>query len=97
MANIAREYATKRYRSNLINWGMVPFLCPKENFSVGDYVYVEGIRTAILNGEEEIKAKHISKGKVKEITLLIGGLTADEKQIILAGCLINYNKNKAKN
>lgn len=97
IANIAREYATKRYRSNLINWGMVPFLCEKETFSVGDYVYVEGIRKALLNGEEKVTAKHISKGKVKEIALSIGNLTADEKKIILAGCLINFNKNKANN
>lgn len=94
VANIAREYATKRYRSNLINWGMVPFLCEKENFSVGDYVYVEGLRSAIENGEEQIKAKHISNGKVKEIVLSVGSLTAEEKKIILAGCLINYNKSK---
>ncbi|MBO5782704.1 MAG: hydratase, partial [Clostridia bacterium] len=96
VANIANEYATKRYRSNLINWGMVPFLCQKEKFSVGDYVYVEGIREAIENGSEKILAKHISAGKVKDIVLSIGGLTPDEKKIILAGCLINYNKNNAK-
>jgi aconitate hydratase len=96
VANIAREYATKRYRSNLINWGMIPFLNEKDKFSVGDYVYVEGIREAIERGDERIMAKHISGGKVKDIVLSIGGLTPEEKKIILSGCLINFNKNKRK-
>ncbi|MBQ9081195.1 MAG: hydratase [Clostridia bacterium] len=96
VANIAEEYATKRYRSNLINWGMLPFLCKKEKFSVGDYVYIEGIREAVESGAEQIMAKHISGGKVKDIVLSIGGLTPDEKKIILAGCLINFNKNNRK-
>lgn len=92
VANIAREYATKRYRSNLINWGMLPFLCDKTNFCVGDYVYVPDIRSAIERGDEQISAKHISGGKVKDIVLKIGSLTPDEKKIILAGCLINFNR-----
>jgi aconitate hydratase len=96
VANIAREYATKRYRSNLINWGMVPFLNEKDKFEVGDYVYVEGIREAIERSEERIMAKHISGGKVTDIVLSIGGLTPEEKKIILSGCLINFNKNKGK-
>lgn len=95
VANIATEYATKRYRSNLINWGMLPFLCEGETFAVGDYVYVEGIREAVETGADTIAAKHISAGVSKDITLSLGGLTPDEKKIILAGCLINYNKNKA--
>ncbi len=96
VANIAQEYATKRYRSNLINWGMLPFLCNKEKFSVGDYVYIEGIREAVETGADKIMAKHISGEKVKDIVLSIGGLTPDEKKIILAGCLINFNKNNRK-
>lgn len=94
VANIATEYATKRYRSNLINWGMIPFLSDKTRFEVGDYVYIENIDEAIKNGEERIIAKHISSGKVKDIVLSFGTLTEDEKKIILAGCLINYNRNK---
>ena len=92
VANIAREYATKRYRSNLINWGMLPFLNEKDTFKVGDYIYIEGIKEIVERGEEKIMAKHISEGKVKDVVLSIGGLTPDEKKIILAGCLINYNK-----
>ena len=96
VANIAREYATKRYRSNLINWGMLPFLCEKETFAVGDYVYIEGIREAVESGAEKVMAKHVSNGKVKDVVLTLGALTPDERKIILAGCLINFNKNKAK-
>jgi len=94
VANIASEYATKRYRSNLINWGMIPFISQKTHFAVGDYVYIENIDEAIKKGEERIMAKHISGGKVKDIVLSFGTLTEDEKKIILAGCLINYNRNK---
>jgi len=94
VANIAEEYATKRYRSNLINWGMIPFIAKNIRFAAGDYVYVENIDEAIKNGEERIMAKHISGGRVKDIVLSFGTLTEDEKKIILAGCLINYNRNK---
>jgi aconitate hydratase len=94
VANIALEYATKRYRSNLINWGMLPLICKTFDFAVGDYIYIQGVREWIENGTGDIKAKHISGGVVKDITLSIGQLTAEEKQIILDGCLINYNKNK---
>jgi aconitate hydratase len=94
VANIALEYATKRYRSNLINWGMLPLLAKIFDFELGDYIYIENVREWIESGRDEIKAKHISNGKVTEIPLSIGQLTAEEKQIILSGCLINYNKNK---
>lgn len=94
VANVANEYATKRYRSNLINWGMIPFLTEKNDFKVGDYVYIENIDEAIKQGSEKIIAKHISEGKTKDIALSFGSLTEDEKKIILAGCLINFNKNK---
>ena len=94
VANIANEYATKRYRSNLINWGMLPFLCDKVKFSVGDYIYIPDIAEAVRSGEERIVAKQISGGKAHDIVLSLGALTDDERKIILAGCLINFNKAK---
>ncbi|MCD8372810.1 MAG: hydratase [Clostridia bacterium] len=95
VANIAEEYATKRYRSNLINWGMLPLTCRSFDFKVGDYIYIENIVGLIKEGAEAIPAKHISDGKVKNIMLGIGYLTSEEKEIILSGCLINYNRDKA--
>jgi aconitate hydratase len=95
--NIAVEYATKRYRSNLINWGMLPFtIAETENlaFEVGDYIFVEGIREAIKNGQEDIEATVISSKGNRTIRLQVKGLTPDEKDIILAGCLINYYASK---
>ena len=89
VANIAVEYATKRYRSNLINWGMIPFLCKENDFTVGEYVYIKGVRSAILEGKTEFPAKVIGE-KEREITLKISPLTDDEKKIILKGCLINF-------
>lgn len=93
IANIAEEYATKRYRSNLVNWGILPLQCRKFDFKVGDYIYIENITEIIKEGVTAIPAKHISEGKVKNIMLEMGELTADEKKILLAGCLINFNKN----
>lgn len=90
-ANIAEEYATKRYRSNLINWGMVPFTTTrKDDFACGDYILVKGIRAAIENADKEIEATVISGGTVKKTVLTLPALTEDEKRIILEGCLINY-------
>lgn len=92
-ANICYEYATKRYRSNCINWGIVPFTIAKEtafDYNVGDFVYVEGIRKAILEGKEEIDAKVISKDGVKDIHLYFQNLTKDERDILADGCLMNY-------
>jgi aconitate hydratase len=94
VANIALEYATKRYRSNLINWGMLPLLCKKFNFELGDYIYIENITEAIKQNSPQISAVHISGGKATNIWLEIGALTEEEKKIILSGCLINYNKVK---
>ena len=94
IANIAKEYATKRYRSNLINWGMLPFTAEKLNFKVGDYIYIENIDKYIADGAEKIPAKHITKHEVKDIVLSVGSLTPDEKSIILKGCLINFNAAK---
>ena len=92
VANIATEYATKRYRSNLINWGMLPLICRNFDFALGDYVYIENIVGLLKEGAEVVPAKHISGGKVKNIQLELGYLTPEEKQIILSGCLINYNR-----
>ena len=90
LANIAGEYATKRYRSNLINWGMLPFVTEeKDIWNIGDYVFVPSIREAILNKSEQIDA-YIVGDTVKKISLSLGELTDDERTIILSGCLINY-------
>ena len=94
IANIAREYATKRYRSNLINWGMLPLLAEKFRCKVGDYIYIENIDRLIADGAEKIPAKHISGHTVKDVTFTVGPLTPDEKKIILSGCLINFNAGK---
>lgn len=91
-ANIAREYATKRYRSNLINWGMLPFVIDEAyEFAVDDYIFVPDIRDAIINKKEMIKAYVVNK-EMKELSFKLGDLTDDERDIILAGCLINYYK-----
>ena len=91
-ANIAKEYATKRYRSNLINWGMLPFIMDEDfSFENGDYVFVPGITDAIKNKYEIIKAYVVNKD-MKELSLKLGDLTDDERDIILKGCLINYYK-----
>ena len=92
-ANICYEYATKRYRSNCINWGIVPFTIAKEtefNYVPGDFVFIPGIREAILGGKEEIDAKVITADGVKDIHLFFQNLTADERQILADGCLMNY-------
>lgn len=93
-ANIAIEYATKRYRSNLINWGMIPFTIDpseQEKLQVDDYIYIPGIRQAIENDAEKTQAFIITgMGKKEEINLQMTNLSKDERDIILAGCLINY-------
>ena len=96
-ANICYEYATKRYRSNCINWGIVPFTIAPEtafDYEPGDFVFVPGIRKAILAGAEEIDAQVISKAGVKPIHLYFQNLTADEREILADGCLMNYYKNR---
>ena len=91
-ANIAKEYATKRYRSNLINWGMLPFVMAEDYaFDVDDFVFVPGIKKAIEDKAEVIKAYVVNKG-MKELEFTLGELTDDERSIIKAGCLINYYK-----
>lgn len=90
-ANIANEYATKRYRSNLINWGMVPFIIDETiPFENGDYIYVPDIRKAVAEGASQMKAYVIKNGKANEFEIKLGALTDDEKKIILDGCLINF-------
>lgn len=91
-ANIANEYATKRYRSNLINWGMLPFLIPEGElpFANLDYIFLPDIRTAVKEGQDEIMAYVVDGAKLREISLTLGAMTADEREIILKGCLINY-------
>jgi len=103
-ANIANEYATKRYRSNLINWGMLPFLIQEGElpFHNLDYLFIPGIKAAVENRAEEIKAYVVNpegqqpEGQqpegLREFTLRLGELTDEERQIILKGCLINYNR-----
>ncbi len=95
-ANIANEYATKRYRSNLINWGMLPFLIPAGDlpFANGDYIFVPDIRMAVEERKTEITAYVVKDGALKEFALGMGELTEDERTIILKGCLINYYKSE---
>ena len=91
-ANIAKEYATKRYRSNLINWGMLPFLYKEDIcFDNGDYLFIPNIAEAVENKVDSIKAYVVNKD-MKEFELKLGELTDDEREIILKGCLINYYK-----
>lgn len=94
-ANIANEYATKRYRSNLINWGMLPFVTKEDHnslsFENGDYIYVPNIRSAVEEKTDEIKA-YVVGNEMKEVTFTLGDLTDAEREIILKGCLINYYK-----
>ena len=92
-ANIAQEYATKRYRSNVVNWGMLPFIAEDVkdwNIQPGDRLYLPGIRAAVDSGAEEISATLIQNGAEKPVTLKLPGMTREERDIVLAGCLINY-------
>jgi aconitate hydratase len=93
-ANIAKEYATKRYRSNLINWGMLPFIYEEDElpFANGDYIFIPNIADAVKNKISIIKAYVVKEDGMKEFELKLGELTDDEREIILKGCLINYNR-----
>ena len=93
-ANIANEYATKRYRSNLINWGMLPFLIEKGDlpFTNGNYIFLPDVRTAVKAKASEFEAYVVKEGGLTPFTLKMGELTDDEREIILKGCLINYNR-----
>ncbi len=92
-ANIAEEYATKRYRSNLINWGMLPFIVApgeKEKLSVGDWLFIPGIRKAVRDGSAKIEGVVIRGASRTGITLQMPDLTKEDRDIILAGCLMNH-------
>ena len=93
-ANVANEYATKRYRSNLINWGMLPFLIPAGDlpFRNGDYLFFPGIRKAVEEKADVIKGYTVDGDSLREFDVTLGELTDDEREIILKGCLINYNR-----
>ena len=93
-ANIANEYATKRYRSNLINWGMLPFLIEKGDlpFANGDYIFLPDVRKAVKTKAAEFEAYVVKDGSLTPFALKMGELTDDEREIILKGCLINYNR-----
>ena len=93
-ANIANEYATKRYRSNLINWGMLPFLIPAGDlpFGNGDYLFFPGVRKAVEEKADSITGYTVKEDKMVPFTVTLGELTDDEREIILKGCLINYNR-----
>lgn len=88
-ANVAVSYATKRYRSNVINWGMIPFTAAKNDFAVGELIYVPDVRKKLLGGETVFSAKVFGEN-ARSVTLKIDPLTEDEKKIIAAGCLINF-------
>ena len=96
LANITQEYATKRYRSNCMNWGMLPFHLKGEPtmFEVDDYIYVPNVRTALEGDLADIPAYVIKDGKAEEIHLYIQPMTENERKIVRAGCLINFNRNK---
>ena len=92
-ANICHEYATKRYRSNCINWGIFPFTTDADiagSMSPGDWVYVPSLLAGVLVGEETFAAKLLHGGAVSDLTLHIRGLSDEEKQILAEGCLMNY-------
>jgi aconitate hydratase len=96
LANITKEYATKRYRSNVINWGMLPFQMEADpEFEVGDYIYVPGIRR-LLDGDLQNMKAYVLGTEIKEITLYMADMTPEEREIVKAGCLINFNRNARK-
>jgi aconitate hydratase len=95
-ANIVKEYATKRYRSNLINWGILPFVIEEDpDFKCGDFIYLTDVINSIRDRRPEIKG-YIVGDEMKEISLSVGSLTDDEIEILLSGCLINFNKNRMR-
>ncbi len=96
LANICQEYATKRYRSNVMNWGMLPFQMKAEpEFEVGDYIYIPNVKAALDGDMQDIKA-YVVGDEMKEISLYIAPMTENEKKIVKAGCLINYNRGRNK-
>ena len=97
LANITREYATKRYRSNVMNWGMLPFQLEGEPpFEVGDYIFVPNVRAALDGDRSRVPAYVIREGKAEPLPLYLADMTPDERAIVKAGCLINFNRNRKK-
>jgi aconitate hydratase len=92
-ANIAREYATKRYRSNLINWGMLPLLNKSDEFKLNDIIVIKDVRKSLEKGDFRFDASLVRDGKVSSLDIFMDAVTDSEKQIILDGCLINYYRN----
>ena len=98
-ANVALEYATKRYRSNCLNWGIVPFTASAEDtadLAPEDWIYIPGLRQGILEGKEEFAARVLRDGQTREIRLRCGGLSVQEREILAAGCLMNWYKTKGE-
>ena len=92
-ANFCYEYATKRYLSNCVNWGLVPFTIDESftfNYEAGDFIYVPGLLDAVLSGAHDIPSKAVQNSRVSDITLYIGELSGEERQILADGCLLNY-------
>ena len=98
LANITQEYATKRYRSNVMNWGMIPFHLKGQPtvFDIGDYIYIPGIRASLDGDLSDIKGYVIKDGRAEQIDLYIQDMTENEREIVKAGCLINFNRNRAR-
>ena len=90
VANIAAEYATRRYRANLINWGIVPFIAPPQGLAAGDWVYVPDVRKKLEAGDTEFPARLIRGESVSDITLTLPGISQKERELLLIGCLINH-------
>ena len=90
-ANICLEFATKRYRSNCVNWGILPFTVESSlGVSVGDFIYVPDVRSKVENGDEAFAAKLVSGEKKRDITLYLKNTTAEERELLLTGCLMNH-------
>ena len=95
-ANFCLEYATKRYRSNCINWGMIPFTCDEFPAENGQLIYVPGVKKALEEGREEITG-YIDADEKKPLKLYMKGLNAAEREILLCGCLMNYYAKRGAN
>ena len=90
IVNIAKEYATRRYRANLINWGILPFTAEPMGLEVGDWIYVKGARERLLAGAEEFPAVLVRDGQSRDITLYLKALSPEERTLLMEGCLINH-------
>ena len=95
VANIAAEYATRRYRANLINWGIVPFIAPPQGLETGDWVYVPHVREKLIAGDTEYPAKLVRGEAVSDIVLTLPAISEKERSLLLIGCLINHYRHAA--